>query len=130
LPGTKKFFIQSTCDKEKSFITLTTGGDNKYGHVATATEKYHFSIWPTKSLNNFKRQAEGMFGTPGTLVFHDALDKHYEGKKSPDNEYELANVTDAQVEKVYEDLFLRINDINPGVSAMNIFFFTTERGGK
>jgi hypothetical protein len=58
------------------------------------------------------------------------LDKHYEEKKNPDAQYELANVTDAQVEKVYEDLFLRINDINPGVNVLNIFFFTTERGGK
>lgn len=65
------------------------------------TKKYHFSIWPSNSLDNFKRQAEGLGGTPGTLVFHDALDKHYENKKNPDAQYELANVTDAQVEKVY-----------------------------
>jgi hypothetical protein len=79
------------------------------------TKRYHFSIWPTNSLDNFKRQAEGLGGTPGTLIFHDALDKHYENKKNPDAQYELANVTDAQVEKVYEELFFRVNGINPGV---------------
>jgi hypothetical protein len=52
------------------------------------------------------------------------LDKHYENKKNPDAQYELANVTDAQVEKVYEELFLRVNGIDPGVDLIINLAFT------
>jgi len=93
-----------------------------------ATEKYHFSIWPKYELDNITRQVEGIHGTLGTLVFHDALDKHYEDKKNPDAQYELANVTDAQVEKVYEELFLRVNGIDPGVDLIIYLAFIIDSG--
>jgi hypothetical protein len=81
--------------------------DNKYGHAAVQTDKYHMSFWP-KQMKYLKLVVSG--GVTAELVYHNLEDKERETDRIP-NMYDIKNTTDAQINRVYED-FLEYNGVD------------------
>ena len=93
--------------------------ENKYGHAALQTSKYHMSFWPDGSIGKiFKTRdrnytaLEALDGIPACIVFHQDYDYILEGRRPATNQYNIVNATDEDINSVYEE-FLHYNGINP-----------------
>ncbi len=96
--------------------------ENRAGHVAIATNKYYVSFWPANCLEKDGKQTRTILNGfefaievhKGCLVFHQDLDKEYEGDCDPDyvHEIDAAKVSNEDLNAVIEE-FLRYNEINP-----------------
>jgi hypothetical protein len=92
------------------------------GHVAIATNEYYVSFWPADCLEKDGKQTRTIYDGvefaievhKGCLVFHQDLDKEYEGDCDPDyvHEIDAAKVSNEDLNAVIEE-FLRYNEINP-----------------
>lgn len=92
--------------------------DNKFGHAALQTDKYHMSFWPDGDVKSDLGVFDALGGgVNASLVFHQDLDYSLEGKRDP-NQHRIANVTDNEVNRVYERL-LAYNDIDPASVTLN-----------
>jgi hypothetical protein len=103
-------------------------GENRAGHVAIATNEYYVSFWPANCLEkDGKLTSKTIFDGiefaievhKGCLVFHQDLDKEYEGDvdnkpRDPDCEHEIdaAKVSNEDLNAGIEE-FLRYNEIDP-----------------
>ncbi len=56
---------------------------NRYGHAALQTDRYHMSFWPQESVDNLDERINVTlgFGVQGSLHFHEAYDNYLEGEK-------------------------------------------------
>ena len=87
--------------------------DHPYGHTALQTDKYYISFWPDADVSELRKaRAFAGKGVPASLVFHQELDRHYEGNRLPTGRYEIDNATDEAINKIHEE-FLEYNGIDP-----------------
>ncbi|XP_046454119.1 uncharacterized protein LOC124201910 [Daphnia pulex] len=102
--------------------------ENEAGHVGIATNEYYVSFWPANCLEkDGKLTSKTIFDGiefaievhKGCLVFHQDLDKEYEGDvdnkpRDPDCEHEIdaAKVSNEDLNAEIEE-FLRYNEIDP-----------------
>jgi hypothetical protein len=87
-------------------------GDNKYGHAAVQTDKYHMSFWPDGAIKSDLSAFQAMTsGVVAAINFHHNLDKYLEDRRDP-VQYRIVNVSDSALNRIYEK-FLAYNNINP-----------------
>ena len=88
--------------------------DNKYGHAALQTDKYHISFWPEKNLRNNRGQkskaGSANFGCKGSIVFYHQYDAVLEEGREP-NLLPIDTVTNEKINEWYEK-FLQYNEID------------------
>ena len=86
--------------------------DHPYGHTALQTDKYYISFWPDADVSELRKaRAIAGKGVPASLVFHQELDRHYEGNRLPTGRYKIVGATDEAINKIHEK-FLHYNGIN------------------
>ena len=87
--------------------------ENTYGHAALVTDNYYMSFWPNGDVKNeLGVVSTATVGVEASIHYHNSMDYVCEGKRKPATYDIKAVVSDAEVDRVYEE-FLRFNNINP-----------------
>lgn len=86
--------------------------DNKYGHAALHTDKYHISFWPSQCLDKTLRLDALRGKVEASIVFAQEVDYNLENDRMPDFEHQLVGITNEAVNEVYEKV-LDCNRIAP-----------------
>ncbi|XP_046461447.1 uncharacterized protein LOC124207856 [Daphnia pulex] len=77
--------------------------NNRYGHAALQTDKYHISFWSEQDVKDCGKGTAATVGIPGSLVIHQKRDMELEGNRLPTATYQIVTVTNEAINRIHEE---------------------------